>query len=146
MSRAASQPDLAALRSALAVIESEARDLPWNGRPGDTWTIQDYIKMESGLPTIDLHDLDVELAVRATTLALSVPLQAPIVRVITGRGSHSPGGKPRIRERVLELWADRVAKAEVGHVDLRVGLPVRSFWSVFWNVLGWLFRWLFKKK
>lgn len=126
------------LRRALVDIERGARNLPWSGREGDTWTTREYVRLERGVPTVDLHDLDRDLArdVVEEVLALRDEL-GPTVRLITGRGRHSDNGKAVLRELVqtrLRAAGVAVDARAPGHLDVRL-VPARGFWAVLWTFL-----------
>lgn len=130
--------DVRLLREALADVEKHARRLPWAGRPGDgdTWTTRDYVKLEDGLPTIDLHDLDGRLAEAVVRVVVEHRTRlGPEVRLITGRGQHSAGGKAVLRDRVRQALADAGVAydaAAPGHLDVRLAAPrTTTLWSVF---------------
>lgn len=136
------QADVRRLREALRKVEARARTLPWAGRPGDgdTWTAADYVRVEDGLPTVDLHDLDRELAREAVTTALDLRgLVGPELRLITGRGRHSDGGKAVLRDAVSAQLRDAGVpySAEApGHLDVRlVATPTNRAWSIFLTLL-----------
>lgn len=123
------------LRLALVEVERGARNLPWSGRPGDTWTTREYVRLERGVPAVDLHDLDRDLAreVVDEVLALRAEL-GPVVRLITGRGRHSDNGKAVLRELVqqrLSAAGVRFDARAPGHLDVRLA-PERGFWATLW--------------
>ena len=91
--------DLARIRGALRGFEDEASQLPWAHER--CWRVRSHTRMEKGLPTIDLHDLDVNLARRIVRRLGDeiADLDAGGLRLITGWGKHS-GGYSRLRRAV----------------------------------------------
>jgi Smr domain len=139
--------DVGQLRSALRPIEREARTLPWAGSPGDgdTWTTRDYVRVEAGLAVVDLHDLDRRLALDVVAVILSQRGDlGPKVRLITGRGLHSKGGKGVLRAAVIDaLRAAGVAHdaAAPGHVDVQLSaLATPSLWTQLRRMMLGLLR------
>ena len=130
--------DVKHLRGALRDIERRARDLPWAGTPGDgdTWTTRAYVRAEQGLPVVDLHDLDRRLAVDVVSLVLQQRGRiGPEVRLITGRGSHSKGGKGVLREAVIGALQDAGVAYDdsaPGHLDVQLTAAARTSW---WRLL-----------
>lgn len=114
--------DVSRLRGSLGGIAKRARTLDWNDeRP---WRPDTHIWGEAGSPTVDLHDLSVRIAVECVELTLGQveDLQAGAVVFVTGRGSHSIGGKSPLKQAVTETLMD--AAAEQGW-RLRPGSPGR---------------------
>jgi DNA-nicking Smr family endonuclease len=65
-------------------------------------------------PLLDLHGLGVKDAIVATArfLAESQAAGAPEVRIVYGKGRHSPGGRGVLRE-VVPRWLDAEGRAWV---------------------------------
>lgn len=79
-------------------IQEQARGLPWGDeRP---WRTRSHLRIEAGLPTIDLHDLDLRLALEVTRICLATGSTAGGLRLVTGRGRHNPSGSSPLREAV----------------------------------------------
>ena len=79
------------LAGALADIEEAAKKLRWaSERP---WRVDSHVWVEGGVATIDLHDLNADLAKRIVALSadLGEELESGAVRFITGWGRHSVG-------------------------------------------------------
>jgi len=75
----------------LGSIESQADQLPWAAeRP---WRTSSHLWAESGIPTIDLHDLGPALAKKVVSLLAEEGegLQTGAACLITGQGRHSVG-------------------------------------------------------
>jgi len=91
--------DVLRLRGALEAFDDEASQLPWAHER--RWTSRTHVRSEKGLPTVDLHDLDVHLGRRIVRSAAREVdhLDAGGVRFITGWGRHS-GGYSRLRRAV----------------------------------------------
>ena len=91
MSKASHAADLRFLSEALSQIEPKADKLPWAAeRP---WRTQTHVWVESGIPTIDLHDLGPALAKAVVEIlaAQGSTLKTGAACLITGRGRHSIG-------------------------------------------------------
>lgn len=90
--------DLRRLRKWTATLEDEARSLAWaKERP---WRRETHLWVESGLPVVDLHDLDVRLARQLAQDLDFNELQGGAICFITGRGKHSVSGRSALREAV----------------------------------------------
>ena len=91
--------DVTLIQAELSAIEEQAPTLRWyKERP---WRAQTHVWFESGMPVVDLHDLNMRLArqtVRAT-LTTHSELHCGAVCFITGRGRHSVG-PPALRGMV----------------------------------------------
>lgn len=114
--------DVSHLRGQLGGIAVRARTLSWNDeRP---WRPDTHIWGEAGSLTVDLHDLSVRIAVECVQAALdeSDSLQSGAVVFVTGRGSHSIGGKSPLKEAVTQTLLD--AAQDQGW-RLRPGAPGR---------------------
>ena len=114
--------DVSHLRGQLGGIATRARTLSWNDeRP---WLPDTHVWGEAGSPTVDLHDLSVRIAVECVqaTLAQGQALQSGAVVFVTGRGSHSIGGKSPLKEAVTQTLLDA---AEEQGWRLRTGAPGR---------------------
>uniref|UniRef100_A0A0N7ZDH9 Smr domain-containing protein n=1 Tax=Scylla olivacea TaxID=85551 RepID=A0A0N7ZDH9_SCYOL len=69
---------------------------------------ENVLRMEYGVPTLDLHEMSVREAIQKTETFLQQSRgRYRKVRIITGRGQHSFDGVPRIREAVEELLNGR---------------------------------------
>lgn len=91
MTKGGPAADLKRLAEALSPIEPLADKLPWAAdRP---WRTDSHLWAESGLPTVDLHDLGPALAKRviATLGEQGEGIESGAVCLITGRGRHSVG-------------------------------------------------------
>lgn len=114
--------DVTHLRGRLGGIAVRARTLSWNAeRP---WRPDTHVWGEAGSPTVDLHDLSVRIAVECVeqTLAERGALRAGAIVFVTGRGTHSIGGKSPLKQAVTETLMD--AAADQGW-RLRPGAPGR---------------------
>ncbi len=62
----------------------------------------------AGMPVLDLHGLGVQDALAATErfLAEAVAAGEPVVRIVYGKGRHSPGGRGVLREVIPRWLAD----------------------------------------
>lgn len=103
-----SDADVDRLRTALAAVEQRAGSLPWAAER--RWRTATHVGRLEGVPAVDLHDLSVALAVRATDAALEVELDAGEVLLVTGRGRGSGGVSPlrdAVRGRCAEIAAGR---------------------------------------
>jgi hypothetical protein len=88
------------LQRLLQPVEAYAAHLPWSSeRP---WLAQTHVRRERGTVCIDLHDLDLKVARMVTDEMIKGRAALGRIRIITGRGSRSSGGKPVIRGAVLE--------------------------------------------
>ncbi len=91
MSKASQAADLRCLSEALSRIEPKADKLPWaSERP---WRTDTHVWVESGVPTIDLHDLGPALAKAVVEIVSEhgSELKTGAACLITGRGRHSIG-------------------------------------------------------
>lgn len=114
--------DVSHLQGYLGGIATRARTLAWNDeRP---WRPDTHVWGESGTPTVDLHDLSVRIAVECVQATVDEvgSLQSGAVVFVTGRGSHSIGGKSPLKEAVTQSLLD--AAQEHGW-RLRTGAPGR---------------------
>jgi hypothetical protein len=93
------------LISRLQPLEEKAQSLPWAKQR--SWTMATHIWMESGLLTVDLHDLSVRLAMGVVTQVVSVGEQSHMGAVcfISGRGRHSMG-RSSLRDAVHRQLSD----------------------------------------
>jgi hypothetical protein len=96
--------------------------LAWNDeRP---WRPDTHVWGETGTPTIDLHDLSVRIAVECVqaTVDEAGTLKSGALVFVTGRGSHSIGGKSPLKEAVTQTLVDA---AQDNGWRLRPGAPGR---------------------
>lgn len=102
--------DLERLRTALAGVEEEAKSLPWANDRG--WRAVSHVWIEHSAPTIDLHDLNVKLANQAVdaVVELAPECDSGGFVFVTGRGSHSLGGRSDLADSVASTL-DRHARA-----------------------------------
>ena len=93
------QTDHELLAQALATVRQKSKSLPWAKK--QPWTPTTHIWIDKGLPTIDLHDLSVRLALEVTAVVEETgpELDSGALCLITGRGSHT-GGRSRLRDNV----------------------------------------------
>lgn len=145
--------DVKRLRAALGAVERQARTLPWAGSPGDgdTWTTRDYVRVEGSLAVVDLHDLDRRLAIEAVSVILQQRGDlGPELRLITGRGRHSKGGKGVLRAAVIDVLQDAgVAHdaAAPGHIDVQLSaIAPRSLWTQLRRLMFGLLRLLLPRR
>jgi hypothetical protein len=92
--------DVGRLRAALEAVEQEAKTLPWaNDR---RWSVATHLWTEHDAPTIDLHDLNVKLAVAAVEAIVDVAPSCASggLVLVTGRGTHSLGGRSDLHDAV----------------------------------------------
>ena len=83
--------DATLIRGKLEEVEQSSTTLKWaSERP---WNRQSHVWLESGLPVVDLHDLNMRLARKAVraTLEVADELRCGAVCFVTGRGRHSMG-------------------------------------------------------
>lgn len=114
LSRAVRDP--AALQSALAAVERDARGLPWaKERP---WRVASHVVAEGPWLVVDLHDLSVALAVRALEALDAGDVGA--ARLVTGSGRHT-GGRSKLRDAVIAAARERGWRvAPIGPARLEV--------------------------
>jgi hypothetical protein len=95
--------DVDRLRSTLVRFEREARALPWADKR--RWTSSSHVWAESGVATVDLHDLNVKLAnqVVEATLDVATSCDGGAIVFVTGRGTHSMGGGSDLQDSVTSL-------------------------------------------
>ncbi len=96
--------DLLTLRNNLEAVERRATSLPWSARR--PWRCTTHLGVAGGLPTVDLHDLSVPLALDAVERIVALDLNCGGVVLITGRGRHT-GGRSRLRDAVLSRLHQR---------------------------------------
>ncbi|CAL4144508.1 unnamed protein product [Meganyctiphanes norvegica] len=72
------------------------------------------LRTEEGFPTLDLHGMTV-LEARNVTQQFLRRNRGVDVRVVTGRGLHSEGGRSKIRPVILKLLAEQRIKATQIH-------------------------------
>ena len=66
------------------------------------------LRIEKGVPTLDLHWMDVKTAVQITkTFLLQSHGNSRRIRIVTGRGLHSFDGVAKIKNAVEELLLNR---------------------------------------
>ncbi|MFT4624860.1 MAG: hypothetical protein ACI8PZ_003523 [Myxococcota bacterium] len=85
------------LKERLEGVAARARTLPWADRR--PWRPQTHVGWDGDTPALDLHDLNVKLALEAVRVLGDAELDGPEVWVITGRGKHT-GGVSRLRQAV----------------------------------------------
>lgn len=62
------------------------------------------VKIQNNIPALDLHGMKVWEAKKVTQMFLQQSRRRScIVRIITGRGLHAPGGIPRIKPEIEDL-------------------------------------------
>lgn len=68
---------------------------------------REVIKLERGIPTLDLHGMTVKEATRATDLFIRQSLgHYPRVNIVTGRGLHTVGGVPKVKPAITTYLAN----------------------------------------
>jgi hypothetical protein len=124
VTKAGAEADLRHLSEALSHIEPEADKLPWaSERP---WRTDSHLWAESGVPTIDLHDLGPALArkVVAVLAEQGEGLETGAACLITGRGRHSigravlPGVVGVALQEVAQTHGWRVRQGAAGRIIL----------------------------
>jgi hypothetical protein len=105
-----SSADLERLAAALAVVEQQARGLPWAEERA--WRVQSHLWVEGEVLVVDLHDLSVKLAGRAVQEvgAVAGSLSAGSVAFVTGVGRRSLG--PPKLGRAVQAELARLCRAQ----------------------------------
>ena len=77
--------------------------------------------------TVDLHGVDVTSAVKTVAKGLDTfPACVPdgiVVKYVTGRGAHSPDGRPRLKLAVQRFLDDRGVTYRVGTGWIQITFP-----------------------
>lgn len=74
-------------------------------------SVRRVIKIEHGIPTLDLHNMTVKEATKITRAFLATNIgQQHRVRIITGRGLHSEGGVAKVKPAIETLLENQNLK------------------------------------
>ncbi len=87
------------LQLLLQPLEHQAAQLPWASEK--VWTTASHVRVDRGTLTVDMHELDLEMARQVLEKVIASREWIGRVRIVTGRGLHSKT-LPKIRPMVIE--------------------------------------------
>ncbi len=106
------------LQLLLQPLEHQAAQLPWASEK--VWTTASHVRVDRGTLTVDMHELDLELARQVLEKIIASREWIGRVRIVTGRGLHSKT-LPKIRPMVIERL-----RQVVKHLDWEILLKKGS--------------------